>query len=126
MCLTNQISLLRHTAQLGLVALLALALTGCRSGSNKVAGTLSRAESELEKSATSLKGLDRKPAREAINELDRVYESHQRVLEELTGLAKESFTQQEKERYQRVLARARERQAQIKEATAKGRAALKH
>jgi hypothetical protein len=104
---------------------LALTITGCSSRSSKVGDTLTRAESELEQSEASLKGIAGKPASEAINTLDTDHENHQRVLEELTSLATESFTQQEKERYQRVLARARERQAQIKEATAKVRAELK-
>jgi hypothetical protein len=125
MCLTNRIAFLRQAAALGLIGFLALTITGCNSGSGKVGDALTRAESELDKSEASLKGITGKPASEAINELDKVYQNHQRVLEELTSLAKESFTQEEKERYLRVLARARERQAQIKEATAKMRAELK-
>src|SRR5262249_15695823 len=125
MCLTKRIALLRHAVALGLSGFLALTITGCNSGSGKVGDTLSRAESELEKSEASLKDIAGKPASEAINELDKVYQNHQRVLEELTSLAKESFTQEEKERYLGVLARTRERQAQIKEATAKVRAELK-
>lgn len=125
MFLTHRISLWRPVVALGPVGFLALAITGCHSASSKIGDTLTRAESELEKSEASLKGLEGKPAAEAISELDKVYESHRRVLEDLTALANESFTKQEKERFDRVLARAKERQAQIREATDKVRARQK-
>jgi hypothetical protein len=128
MGLTNRISHLRQAVALGLVGLLALTFVGCSSKSGKIGDTLTRAESDLEKSEASLKGLVGKPAPEANKELQKVYETLSQRQKEVSGLypvSWNSFTQQEKERWYRVTGHIAERQVQIRKEMDRVRAELK-
>jgi hypothetical protein len=104
---------------------LAVAVSGCSAGSSKVDKALAAAEAELDKSEAALKVVNEKPAAEVLEALDQLYEAHQKTLEQLTVLADEKFTRCEKERFDRVLARVRERSAQVKAATARVRQQIK-
>jgi hypothetical protein len=111
-----------------LVGLLALTFVGCSSKSSKIGDTLTRAESDLEKSEASLKGLVGKPAPEANKELQNVYETLSQRRKEVSGLypvSWNSFTQQEKERWYRVTGYIAERQVQIRKEMDRVRAELK-
>lgn len=98
------------------VVSLTLVAVGCGIGTSKVSSTLSNAEAKLDQSETALKALKGKPPEEAIEELQKVYDTVEQALTEVTDLRDEKFTNEEKERFDRVLAKLKERKGQLREA----------